>query len=43
MVFTLSSLLKDLLSSFVVGRKEMRKKVEEDKIRKEIEVKQKYT
>jgi hypothetical protein len=39
MVFSLSSLLKDLLSSFVVERKEKRKKIEEDKVRKQIEVK----
>ncbi|PKY40893.1 RWD-domain-containing protein, partial [Rhizophagus irregularis] len=40
MVFTLSSLLKDLLTSFVIERREKRKKVEEDKIRKEIEAEQ---
>ncbi|GES73061.1 RWD-domain-containing protein [Rhizophagus clarus] len=40
MVFTLSSLLKDLLTSFVVEREEKRKKEEEDKIKKQIEAEQ---
>ncbi|RIA91060.1 RWD domain-containing protein [Glomus cerebriforme] len=40
MVFTLTSLLKDLLTSFVTERKDQRKKEEEDKIRKEIEAEQ---
>ncbi len=38
MVFTLTSLLKDLLTTFVVERKERKKKEEEDQIRREIEV-----
>ncbi|CAG8530110.1 17661_t:CDS:2 [Racocetra fulgida] len=37
MVFTLTSFLKDSLTTFVVERQEQRKKAEEDRIRKEIE------
>ncbi|CAG8747720.1 19248_t:CDS:2, partial [Racocetra persica] len=37
MVFTLTSFLKDSLTTFVIERQEQRKKVEEDRIRKEIE------
>ncbi|CAG8486937.1 2915_t:CDS:2 [Scutellospora calospora] len=40
MVFTLSSFLKDSLTTFVIERQEQRKKVEEDRIRKEIEEEQ---
>ncbi|CAI2187905.1 6305_t:CDS:2, partial [Funneliformis geosporum] len=40
MVFTLSSLLKDLLTTFVMERKNRKKKDEEDRVRREIEIEQ---
>ncbi|CAG8524453.1 11542_t:CDS:2 [Funneliformis caledonium] len=40
MVFTLSSLLKDLLTTFVMERNNRKKKDEEDRIRREIEIEQ---
>ena len=41
MVFTLSSLLKDLLTSFVSEKRELKKKEEEERVRKQIEVNKK--